>query len=54
MVDTFSVAADIALRDAAAVRASDEAKSILADIGGCASTKSYGEVSTLFAFIGDI
>jgi hypothetical protein len=44
MVDTFCVAADVALHDAAAIQASDDTKSMLADIAGCSSTMTYSEV----------
>lgn len=45
IVDTYSLTADIALRDAAAVMALDDGKSMLADIAGCSdTTMSYEEV----------
>jgi hypothetical protein len=44
MVDTFSAAADVALHDAAAIKASDDTKSMLADIAGCGSTTTFSEV----------
>lgn len=48
IVDTYSVAADIALRDAAAIKSSADTKSLLADIAGCSSSASFDEVRYLF------
>ena len=49
-VDTYSVATEIAIRDAAAIRATDDTLSILADIAGCDRRMSYDEVTCCRVF----